>query len=140
MSAKSKASPNVNNDSFDAKGPIDPSKALVPETLKVNERRVRRGFLPKVARFAAAIPFASDIVSVWYCAQDPETPLAAKGMMMAALAYFVLPMDAVPDFLGVIGFTDDAAVLAAVIAVVGRHLKPEHRKAADALLIRLQQP
>ena len=140
MSANSKASPNVNNGGFDAKGPIDPSKALIPQTLKVNEERVSHGFLPKIARVAASIPFARDIISVWYRARDPETPFAAKGMMMAALAYFVLPTDAIPDFLGVIGYTDDAAVLAAVIAIVGRHLKPQHRAAADDLLIRLQQP
>ncbi|OYU68638.1 MAG: hypothetical protein CFE28_00650 [Alphaproteobacteria bacterium PA2] len=139
MSAKSKASPDVNNDSFDAKGPIDPAKALVPQTLRVNEERVRQGFLPKIARVAASIPFARDAISVWYCARDPQTPLGAKGMMMAALAYFVLPTDAFPDFLGVIGFTDDAAVFAALIAIVGRHLKPHHRAAADALLVRLQQ-
>lgn len=140
MSAKSKASPDVNSDSFDAKGAIDPAKALVPQTQKVNEERVRHGFLPKIAKVAASIPFARDIVSVWYCARDPKTPVAAKGVMMAALAYFVLPLDAVPDFLGVLGFTDDAAVIAAVIAIVGRHLRPEHREAADALLLKLQQP
>jgi uncharacterized membrane protein YkvA (DUF1232 family) len=140
MSAKSKASPHVNNDSFDAKDPIDPAKALVPQTLRVNEERVRQGFLPKIAKVAASIPFARDAISVWYCARDPETPLGAKGMMMAALAYFVLPTDAFPDFLGIIGFTDDAAVFAALIAIVGRHLKPRHRTAADALLVRLQQP
>jgi uncharacterized membrane protein YkvA (DUF1232 family) len=50
--------------------------------------------------------------------------------MFAALAYFVLPTDAVPDFIAGLGYTDDAAVFAAMLAIVGRHLKPRHREAA----------
>ena len=57
--------------------------------------------------------------------------------MMAALAYFVLPTDAIPDMVAGIGFTDDAAVLAAVVALLGRNLKPRHKDAARALLSKL---
>ena len=130
MSAKSKPSPDVND-------VIDPSKALVPEVLKVNEVRVARGFWPKIKRFATRVPFAADALSVWWCARDPETPTAAKGMMFAALAYFVLPTDAIPDILAGIGFTDDAAVFAALMAVVGKNLKPKHKLAAQDFLRKL---
>jgi uncharacterized membrane protein YkvA (DUF1232 family) len=130
MSAKSKPSPDVND-------VIDPSKALVPEVVKVNEIRVARGFWPKIRRVAAKIPFATDALSVWWCARDPETPTAAKGMMFAALAYFVLPTDAIPDILAGIGFTDDAAVFAALLAIVGKNLKPKHRLAAQDFLKKL---
>jgi uncharacterized membrane protein YkvA (DUF1232 family) len=58
--------------------------------------------------------------------------------MVAALAYFVLPTDTLPDFLGVVGFTDDAAVFTALLALIGKHLKPEHREAAVADLARLR--
>lgn len=114
--------------------PIDVTHALVPVTVRVNERRVSRGFLPKLKRVAARIPFAADLVQVWYCARDPETPVGAKALMMAALAYFVVPTDAIPDMIAGIGFTDDAAVLAAVLATVGRYLKPRHKDAARAWL------
>ena len=117
-----------------AEATIDPSRALVPAVVQVNEARVRRGFWPKLARTAARIPFARDLVAVWYCARDPETPAAAKGMMWAALAYFVLPVDVIPDVLAGIGLTDDAAVIAAVIGVASKHLKPRHRAAAQAFL------
>ena len=137
MNAKSKASPNVNDDSFDAKTAIDPSRALVPAVARLNETRVTQGFWPKIIKVAAQIPFATDAISVWYCARDPATPRAAKAMMMAGLAYFVLPTDAIPDILGIVGFTDDAAVFAALMAVVGKHLKPIHRQAADDLLSRI---
>lgn len=138
MSAKSKASPNVNGEGFDARAAIDPKHALVPAVQKVNEQRVADGFWPKFRKVAAKVPFADDVLSVWYCARDPATPRAAKGLMMAALAYFVLPTDAIPDILGVIGFTDDAAVFAAMMAVVGKNLKPRHREAAKGFLDRMK--
>lgn len=127
MSAESKPSPDVNP-------AIDPANALVPAVVKVNERRVARGFWPKMRRVVARIPFAPDALSVWWCARDPETPTAAKGLMLAALAYFVLPTDAIPDILAGIGFTDDAAVFAALLAVAGKNIKPKHRAAARAWL------
>lgn len=130
MSADAKPSPDVNQI-------LDPAKALVPATVKVNEERVARGFLPKIRKVAARIPFATEALSVWWCARDPATPMAAKGMMMAALAYFVLPTDVIPDVLPALGMTDDAAVIAAVIAIVGKNLKPRHKDAAKAFLAKL---
>ncbi|RYF97495.1 MAG: DUF1232 domain-containing protein, partial [Caulobacteraceae bacterium] len=134
MSANSKASPHVNGAAFDAKDPLNPSRALVPAVARVNEQRVTRGFWPKIRRVATKIPFAGDALSIWFCARDPATPAGAKAMMMAGLAYFVLPTDAVPDFLAVVGFTDDAAVIAALLAIVGKNLKPRHKAEARQLL------
>jgi uncharacterized membrane protein YkvA (DUF1232 family) len=132
MSGDAKPSPDVNVNEV-----LDPAKALVPATVRVNEERVREGFLPKIRKVAAKIPFAADALSVWWAARDPETPMAAKGMMLAGLAYFVLPTDALPDILPVIGFTDDAAVIAALVAILGKTLKPRHKEAAEAFLSRL---
>jgi uncharacterized membrane protein YkvA (DUF1232 family) len=119
---------------------IDPSRALLPAVQRVNEVRVRAGFWPKVGRVAARIPFANQMISVYYAARDPETPLAAKGVMMGALAYFVLPLDAIPDILAGIGFTDDAAVITAVIATLGANIRKRHREAAERALDRLREP
>lgn len=138
MTSDSKASRDVNPQGIDPEGAIDPQRALVPEVARLNARRVSEGFWPKIRRVAARIPFAVDALAVWRCAQDPATPRSAKALMMAALAYFVLPTDAIPDILGAVGFTDDAAVFAALLAVIGRHLKPEHRAAAEADLKRLR--
>ena len=68
--------------------PRDPEAQLVPEVVKVNEQRVAQGFWPKIRKVATRIPFAADALSVWWCARDPDTPKAAKGMMLAALALF----------------------------------------------------
>ncbi len=138
MSGPEKASPYVNGN-FDPRGPIDPSCALVPHVMRLNEQRVMRGFWPKMRKVAAHVPFAADALAVWFCARDDETPLHAKGMMFAALAYFVLPFDAIPDVLPVIGYTDDAAVIMAVLALVGKHVKPSHRAAAKTAIARLRE-
>ena len=138
MSAGEKASRDV-NDGFDPAETISADHALVPAVMKLNEQRVRAGFWPKVRKVAAGLPFAKDLLSVWYCAQDDETPIAAKGMMLAALAYFVLPTDAIPDFIAGLGYTDDAAVFAALLAIVGKNLKPRHREAAKRTLETLQR-
>ncbi len=109
---------------------------LLPAQIARNERIVRDGFWRKLRRALGRIPFAEDAVAAFYCAMDSATPLHARAIMLAALAYFVLPIDLVPDALTVIGFTDDATVLATAIAVAGAHIRPEHRaKAKRALLI-----
>ena len=123
---------------FDPNGPLEPSRALVPAVMRVNERRVERGFWPKIRRVAAHVPFAGDALAVWFCARDPQTPTTAKGLMLAALAYFVLPFDAIPDFIAGVGYTDDAAVFAAMLALVGKHLKPRHREAGRAAVERIR--
>jgi uncharacterized membrane protein YkvA (DUF1232 family) len=134
MSGPEKASPYVNG----KLDPLDPAQALVPHVMRLNEQRVARGFWPKMRRVAAAVPFASEALAVWYCARDDETPVAAKGMMLAALAYFVMPVDAIPDFIAGIGYTDDAAVFMAMLALVGKNLKPRHRALARAAVDRLR--
>lgn len=118
---------------------INPEKALLPSVQEVNEVRVRKGFWPKIRRTAARIPFADQAVAAWYAAQDPKTPLAAKGLILGALAYFVMPFDAIPDVFVGIGFTDDAAVLAAVLATLSAHLKPRHHELAAQALKRLRE-
>ena len=117
---------------------IDPARALVPSVQKVNEVRVRAGFWPKIGRVAARIPFADRVIAVYYAARDPETPMAAKGIMLGALAYFVMPLDAIPDVLAGIGFTDDAAVITAVIATLGANVRKRHREAAEKALDKLR--
>lgn len=117
---------------------LDPDKALVPAVVKVNETRVARGFWPKITRTAARIPFADQALAAWYAARDPETPMAAKGMIFAGLAYFVMPIDAIPDIFAGIGFTDDAAVIAALLATVGANIKRRHRDQADDAVQRLK--
>lgn len=98
--------------------------------------RVRDGFWRTARRAARHIPFMEDVVAAYYCAFDKETPLRAKGILLAALGYFVLPADTIPDVVVGLGFTDDITVLTAAIAAVRAHLKPAHKLAAREALER----
>jgi uncharacterized membrane protein YkvA (DUF1232 family) len=104
-----------------------------------DEARVRRGFWPKLRRSAARLWFAEDLVAAYYCALDRRTPRRVQVTLLGALAYFVLPFDFVPDMLPLIGFTDDAAVLATAIRVVAAHITPEHRDVARRLLAKARR-
>jgi uncharacterized membrane protein YkvA (DUF1232 family) len=97
-------------------------------------KRVKDGFWTTLKRAAGQVPFSRDLAAAYYCAFDPRTPRRVRLTILAALGYFVLPADALPDILIGIGFTDDATVLATTIAMIASHVKPEHRAAADAAL------
>jgi uncharacterized membrane protein YkvA (DUF1232 family) len=100
------------------------------------EARVRREFWPKFRRFAAQLPFAEDLVAAYFCALDRNTPRNVHVALIGALAYFVLPFDFIPDMLPLIGFADDAAVLATAIRLVSAHIGPQHREAAQRVIAR----
>jgi uncharacterized membrane protein YkvA (DUF1232 family) len=87
-----------------------------------------------ISRSAGKIPFADDIVAMWYCAMDASTPSKVKASIIGALAYLVLPTDMIPDIFAGLGFTDDITVLTAVLALVTGHIKPEHRDRAKETL------
>jgi uncharacterized membrane protein YkvA (DUF1232 family) len=103
-----------------------------------NEERVRRGFWPKVQRVASRLPFAEDLLAAYYCAYDRHTPLQVKAALLAALAYFVMPLDVMPDILPFLGFTDDALVLVTALRMVSSHITVEHREAARQALARVR--
>ncbi|WP_339833867.1 YkvA family protein [uncultured Parvibaculum sp.] len=113
--------------------PLDPVHQL-PAVIARNERTVRDGFWPKMARFAGRLPFAEEAAAAWFCARDPKTPMRVKATLLAALAYFVTPVDLIPDLVAAFGFTDDAAVLMAAIGLVSSHIMPRHRQAARKAL------
>jgi uncharacterized membrane protein YkvA (DUF1232 family) len=110
---------------------------LLPGDEKTQDRRekqVRARFWPTLRRAARQIPFSRDLVAAYYCAVDRKTPLRVRGTLLAALAYFILPIDIVPDFFAVVGFSDDIAVLAAALRMIQGHINDGHYDAADSAL------
>ncbi|WP_420960778.1 YkvA family protein [Brucella sp. IR073] len=107
------------------------------ENQRERENRVRKAFWKTVRKAARYIPFMEEVVAAYYCALDPHTPRRVRLTLMAALAYFVLPLDFVPDFLLPFGFTDDVAVLMTALNAVRSHITPAHREAARAALSKL---
>ncbi len=116
--------------------PYDP-KALAPRTMERNRARVERGLWTKLKSTLGRLPFLEEAVSGYFCAVDPRTPRPVKAMLLAALAYFVVPSDMIPDFVAGLGFTDDATVLFATLRMVGAHITADHHAAARARLAEL---
>lgn len=108
-----------------------------PEKLKRDRARVERRFWEKLRKYIRRVPFVEDAVAGYYCAMDPATPLQVKAVLFGALAYFVLPIDIVPDFVAWLGFTDDAAVLYAAVRTVAPHIKDRHRAQARVAIDRM---
>ena len=109
------------------------AEALI-RRLAADEEEVRRGFWRKLRQLVSQLPFAEDLVAAF----DRLTPGHVKAALIGALAYFVLPTDAVPDVLPLVGYTDDAAVLAAAIKLVTSHISHDHREAARRTLARMR--
>ncbi len=103
-----------------------------------NEETVRRNFWHKARRTLGRVPFTEDAVAAFYCASDRATPLPIRATLFGALAYFVLPFDAIPDLLLGLGFTDDAAILVAAFTAARMHITEAHRARARAWLLKEQ--
>lgn len=104
-------------------GPEDEQKTTVRQKLLATARKAAR-----------QVPFMEDVVAGYYCALDPATPAKVRATVLAALAYFVLPLDTIPDFIIGVGFGDDATVLMAAIAMIRSHMRDDHYHAAREAL------
>ncbi len=101
-----------------------------------DEQIVRENFWTKARQTLGRIPFSEDAVAAFHCATDGTTPLAVRATLFGALAYFVLPFDAIPDFLVGLGYTDDAAVLLAAFTACKSYITDDHRAKARTWLLR----
>jgi uncharacterized membrane protein YkvA (DUF1232 family) len=111
--------------------PYDPAK------LRRDQAKVERKFWDKLRKYIRRVPFVDDLIAAYYCAFDPATPLHVKAVLLGALAYFIMPVDVVPDVLTWIGFTDDAAVLYAALRTIAPHIQDRHRQQARVAIDRL---
>lgn len=110
-------------------------KDLANASVNADEGEVSDKFWRTAKKAARHIPFMDEVVAGYYCALDKNTPVRAKAILLAALAYFVLPTDTIPDFIFGLGFTDDMAVLTAALTAVRAHMTPAHRIAAKEALL-----
>ncbi len=90
------------------------------------------GFWRKVAAASkkAGGKLLETALSLFYAMQDSDTPKWAKTVILGTLGYFIMPVDAIPDFAPLVGFSDDMTALLSALAVVGMHVKKEHKEKA----------
>lgn len=89
-------------------------------------------FWKKLKKFAltAGKEVVEKALTLYYTAQNPNVPAWAKTVVVGALTYFVSPVDAIPDILAGVGFTDDLGVLLAAIASVSIYINAETKQQA----------
>jgi uncharacterized membrane protein YkvA (DUF1232 family) len=107
------------------------------DQVAADEARVRRGFWQKARATLGKVPFTEDAVAAFHCATDSATPLPIRATLFGALAYFVLPFDAIPDILLGLGYTDDAAIMVAAFTAARVHITEAHRAKARAWLFKV---
>jgi uncharacterized membrane protein YkvA (DUF1232 family) len=105
---------------------------------KQDEELVSSGLIDKARRTLGSVPFVEQALSAYYCTCDPQTPARVKAILVGALAYFIMPIDVVPDFIAGLGFGDDAAVFWAAWNSVRAHIKGHHILAAKDKLADLR--
>jgi uncharacterized membrane protein YkvA (DUF1232 family) len=113
---------------------IEPDEVQLPAVIARNERFVRKHFWKRFLKVAGRIPFAEDIAAAYFCAIDPTTPGRVRGILLAALAYFIFPFDIIPAFFIALGLVGDLAVIGGAIRMVSQHVKPRHYKRAREVL------
>lgn len=143
MSDQTTTDETADDERTDGTGPVASDAAEARALIEVHagpeeerERVVREGFVAKLRRTLGRVPFAEEACAAYYCAIDPATPARVRAILIGALAYFVVPTDALPDFVAMLGFTDDATVFWLAIQAVSGHIREPHRGRARALLDR----
>ncbi|MEO7099633.1 MAG: YkvA family protein [Luteolibacter sp.] len=91
----------------------------------------------KKATFSAGRKTLLTALILFYCLQDRDTPTWAKGVIVGALGYLVLPADLIPDVIPGIGYGDDWGALVAALGTVAAYIKDEHKEKAQAQVERL---
>ena len=94
----------------------------------------RQNLLNKIGKLAlsAGKPVTEKTLQLFYATQSPDTPAWAKRVIYGALAYLILPIDAIPDYLPVVGFTDDLGVITAALTTVASYISPEIKAKSKA--------
>lgn len=118
---------------------FEAEETITPDAVERNERTVKKGFWSKLKRNLARIPKADEVVAAYYAAFDSRTPFRTKAMLLAALAYFVMPVDVIPDFILGLGFTDDMTVLLTAFGLIRSNVTDEHRERARATVEALRR-
>ena len=80
---------------------------------------------------------AKPALEVLEMAVDPYTPTQVRVSLLAALAYLIMPFDLFPDFMPLVGFSDDFVALTAVLNIWSKYMTPSIRARAENKLNKL---
>lgn len=108
----------------------------------MNEKDIRKyqnhysesGLLGKLSKVAkkAGQKIVYAVMLLYYVIQSPEISKGDKATIIGALGYFILPLDLLPDFIPVLGFTDDLSAILLALHAVWKNITPDVKAKASA--------
>lgn len=98
-----------------------------------------KSVISSMMRATSRIPFIDDVLAMYYCAVDPNTPRKIRIVIGGTLLYLVMPLDIIPDFLALVGYTDDISALMILLKFVSSHVTESHREHAKKSLESMRQ-
>ena len=125
-------SPKTSATTKDMPDPAETKAVLPYGAQKYQKRYSPEQFWEKVRRYAktAGKNVVETALQLYYAAESSQTPVAAKSVIYGALAYFISPIDIIPDLLPGLGYTDDLTVLLAAIGIVAANITPAIKEQA----------
>lgn len=110
---------------FSATRPVEALAAAV--AVGRNARRIagyaRRLGSGRFGVFAEQVRLATDLLKDVRSGEYRQVPWATVGSLAMAVAYFVVPLDMIPDYIPFTGFVDDAAVMSMVFRAAEQDLQ-----------------
>ena len=113
------------------------SNSKVPQNIESYQSNyTESGLWKKVKSVAkkAGIKTIYMVLLLHYVLKSPDVPLEDKAKIYGALGYFILPIDLIPDFIPVVGYSDDVAALAFALHTVWKNVTPEIKEQAQRKL------
>lgn len=82
----------------------------------------------KVEKYGKKISFLKDVLALYNYFRDPWVAWYRKTIVVAALLYFISPIDTIPDLTPLVGYLDDLGVITAVLKYMGSEITPYYNK------------
>ncbi|MEC3885095.1 DUF1232 domain-containing protein [Halobacillus litoralis] len=114
---------------------LDPRKAVERGRAYFSEKEYGEKLRTYSSRIGTKIVYYS--LLLYYAFKSPDTPKKAKLTIAGALGYLILPVDVIPDFIPVVGFTDDSAVIIYAVYQVISHIDDQVREQAKTRLLKI---
>ncbi|MBQ7594379.1 MAG: DUF1232 domain-containing protein [Synergistaceae bacterium] len=90
------------------------------------------GFWEKVKSVlkSAGLELIYKAIQLYYVMKKPDCPLSVKMSIIAALGYFISPLDIIPDFIPFVGFSDDLLAVGAALMMAESYVDEEVKRQA----------
>jgi len=99
-----------------------------------DSKRVEEGFIDYLRKWLGSVPFVLEVVALYLLFLDSNYPGIKKGVAVFALLYFIVPLDLIPDFTPIVGFLDDAGIIASAVYMYSTDIEPYREQAEDWLV------